>query len=198
MPKPHTRYGFWTFGWIEAERQIARAHAFNERWEQLIKIRELIYDDFVVPALSNPLTPTENAKLCEYGTDMAEWQALINNDIETANQHDLNKFATSIKKTALKAIKLCIKYKNYDNLTSVNYNAQTKTIQINGKDYYYLGNGQTPPKTQTSSIQRRTNNNHHQQEKEEDKYQIWVGVILVSCLLLDHRNAYELMKRLFR
>jgi len=177
MPKPHTRYGFWTFGWIEPERQIKRAHVFNERWEQLTKIRELIYNDFVVPALSNPLTPTENAKLCEYGTEMAEWQALINSDIETANQHDLNKFATSIKKTALKAIKLCIKYKNYDNITSVNYDAQKKTIQINGKDYYYLGNSHSVSKERPTKVEVA------REAKARDDFEanvrIWVIVALI-------------------
>ena len=182
MPKPHTRYGYWTFGWLQAEQQIARSNAFNERWDQLTKIRKLIYNDFVTPALTNPLTPNEHAKLCQYGTEMAEWQTLINNDIETANQHDLNKFATSIKKTALKAIKLCIKYKNYDNITSVNYNAQTKMIQINGKDYYYLGNSHSVSQKRPTKAQAAA----HSKANEEfgNNVQFWYYFFLAIIVLL--------------
>lgn len=140
MPKPHTRYGYWTFGWLQAEQQIDRTKAFNERWQHLNKTHQLLYQDFITPALSAQLTPAENTKLCEHNNDMAAWQTLIANGIEIANQHDLNKYATSIKKAALKAIRLCIKHKLYKDITTVHYNAKTKTILINNQDHYYLGN----------------------------------------------------------
>jgi hypothetical protein len=186
VPKPHTRYGAWTFGWIEAERQIDRAKAFNERWQHLMKVRELIYNDFVTTALAHTLTPTESAKLCEYNNDMEQWQIVIANDIEIANQHDLNKYATSIKKTALKAIKLCIKYKLYSDITSVQYNAETKTIQINNQDWYYLGNGQTPPKKRKTKAQAAKARAQAAKAKadEEDQIRIWTIIILAIFGLL--------------
>ena len=67
---------------------------------------------------------------------MNYWYNYINKNIRYANQNDLSRYATAIKKVAMKAIKLCKKYGACKNIQSVEYVAVEKTIYVNGKKRY--------------------------------------------------------------
>ena len=81
---PHG-YGFWTFGWIEAER-IAR---FNERWHRLTAVHEEVAEALLVPVDSICLPHRESEQILRHATDMGEWHAAIGSNINDANGNHL-------------------------------------------------------------------------------------------------------------
>lgn len=144
-------YGFWTFGWIEAER-IAR---FNERWHRLAAIHEEVTEALLVPMDSICLPQRESERILRHATDMGEWRAAIGSNINDANGNHLRRYATAIKTFILKAVRLCQKHRLHATVdVSVNdnetvsvpvadsefaYDAQRKMITANGNDLYFLG-----------------------------------------------------------
>jgi len=137
---PHG-YGFFTFGWKQAERDAARLGRFNERWQRLTKTHASIIDDFVTPldSVIDRMTALEHARLVDCTSAMWDWYHTINNSVNDARPNHLSHYATSIKKTAMKALSLCKKYDVRDDIASHAYDAARKMIVLNGQDRFYLG-----------------------------------------------------------
>ena len=121
-----------------AHREKASIEYFNLRWQQLTDIHQLVVKDFLQPLepFSGDLTYNEYAKLNEYVKDMDEWRSVINTNINNARQNHLSRYATAIKKAAMKSIKLCKKYGVYSDIHSVEYDGSKKMLMLNGKDHY--------------------------------------------------------------
>ena len=67
---------------------------------------------------------------------MDDWRDEINSHINDARQNHLSRYATAIKKVAMKSMKLCQKYQVYSDIDSVEYVASEKAIYLNGKKHY--------------------------------------------------------------
>lgn len=134
-------YRWYTFGFIQAEREAARVGRFNERWQRLLQIEDFVQTDFVSPLddVMDRMTVNEYSKLCDYVVEMTNWSTAINDAINDARQQHLSRYATAIKRTTLKALGLCKKYKVYDDIETYEYVAQRKVIVLNGRDLYFLG-----------------------------------------------------------
>ena len=119
----------------------AAVQRFNERWQRLQKIQNMVADDYVngLVSVQESLTQKEYDKLVERIRDSQEWADVIEKGIDVAVNADLSKYATSVKNVALMAIKLCIKYNVYDDIDSVSYDAGRKMIILNGEDFFLLG-----------------------------------------------------------
>lgn len=114
---------------------------FNERWERLGKIQNIVSDDYIdtLQPVINSITEKEWERLTNYIDDMKDWELAISNDIEIASYSHLSKLATRLKKVALTAIKLCKKYKVYGDIHTVSYDAKEKMIILNGQDFFFFG-----------------------------------------------------------
>jgi hypothetical protein len=134
-------YGFWTFGWIQAERTAARIGRFNERWHRLTTIHDYVRNELLTPldTASAKFTPLERGRLIGYASAMGEWFNAINSNVSNARQNHLSRYATAIKITAMRAIGLCKKYGVYNDITSYHYDARRKCVMLNGQELYYLG-----------------------------------------------------------
>jgi hypothetical protein len=84
-----------------------------------------------------------------------------------------------------------MKYKLYDNITSVNYNAQTKMIQINGKDYYYLGNSHSVSRKRPTKAQAAAKVQADQKFEEAVQFWVWVvaGIFIIFFLIQMFTNS---------
>ena len=120
---------------------FAAVQRFNERWQRLGKIQNMVADDYIdgLSSVQDAMTMKEYEKLTERIEDMQGWAAAIGESIDIANNGHLSKYATRIKNVALAAIKLCIKYQVYSDLESVSYDAKGKMILVNGEDFFFLG-----------------------------------------------------------
>jgi|GEM_PF-4120097 len=139
-------YGYFTFGWLEAEREFARIDKFNAKWQRLTRIHGYLQKDFLNPISAaveasdvDIMTPREFMKLWSCENLMNFWHNDINSNINIARLTHLSKYATSIKATALKAIGLCQKCKIYPDIASYGYEGKRKCVVLNGNDLYYLG-----------------------------------------------------------
>ena len=119
-------------------RENDRIEYFNLRWHKLRDIHDLVVKDFLQPLepFLGELTYNEYTKFNEYVEDMDEWRSVINENINNARQNHLSRYATSIKKAAMKSIKLCKKYGVYSDIHSVEYDGSRKMLMLNGKDRY--------------------------------------------------------------
>ena len=137
---PHG-YGYFTFGFNQAEREADRIRKFNERWKRLTTIHEYLLNDFVRPldSASERLTVSEYSKFVEYLEEVSSWNNAISSSIDDANQNHLTRYSTSIRKLAMKAIRLCQKYDVYGDIEAIEYVAKQKTIVFNGEALYYIG-----------------------------------------------------------
>ena len=148
-------YGYWTFGWLEAERAQERARnrneravRFNERWKRLKCIHESIKKDFVTKVEAyyhewwanheRRAPPNRYYQLFSDVQGMDWNRDQIAGDIEAATWGELSQYAVEIKKTAMKAIKLCIETKIRPDIRTVEYDAKRKVVRINGRDLYNL------------------------------------------------------------
>lgn len=124
----------------QANREDARVERFNEKWQRLNQIVDYVNGDFIGPLdrVADQMTEKELQKLQEYIADMSDWHHSINAHINEARQNHLSRYATAIKKTALKAMKLCQKYDVYTDIASVEYDGQRKMVLLNGVDQYYI------------------------------------------------------------
>ena len=121
-----------------ARREKARIEYFNRRWHKLRDIQQLVVKDFLQPLepFLDKMTRNEYIKLNEYRQDMNAWCDEINRHINDATQNHLSRYATAIKKVAMKSIKLCKKYRVYLNIQSIEYVASEKALYLNGKKHY--------------------------------------------------------------
>ena len=121
-----------------ARREKARIEYFNRRWQKLRDIHQLVVKDFLQPLepLLDKMSRNEYMKLNEYIQDMNDWRDEINRHINNATQNHLSRYATAIKKVAMKSIKLCKKYRAYSDIQSIEYVASEKALYLNGKKHY--------------------------------------------------------------
>jgi len=128
-------------GLRRARKDKARIENFNSRWEHLTEIHRLTTKDFIEPLepYASNMKSTEYLKFQELINDMNEWYNEINSNINQAKQSHLSRYATSIKKVAIRSIKLCKKYKVYPDIESVNYVASEKALYLNGNKHYTFG-----------------------------------------------------------
>lgn len=121
-----------------AKREKSRIAYFNWRWEHLNEIRERVIDDFVIPLepFIDCMTSNEHIKLNEYIQEMNDWYEEINRHINDATQNNLSRYATTIKKVAMKSIKLCKKYNVYTDIYSIEYVANEKALYLNEEKHY--------------------------------------------------------------
>ena len=137
---PHG-YGFFTFGWKQAGREIEREEKFNERYMRLCKIQHLANQRFLTPCEDNHdlMKESELIRLSGYVAEMSEWQIAIDESRENARQYHLTKYSTAIRKAVVTALKLCEKYKIGETISIVEYDSREKMIRLNGKDLYFIG-----------------------------------------------------------
>ena len=121
-----------------ARREKARIEYFNWRWQKLMGIHQLVVKDFLQPLepFLDKMSRNEYIKLNEYIQDMDDWRDEINRRINDATQNHLSRYATAIKKVAMKSIKLCKKYRLYSDIQSIKYVASEKALYLNGKKHY--------------------------------------------------------------
>jgi len=117
---------------------IEENDTFNTRWLRLNGIVPKVMDNFVMPLVEGQLTSNEWQKLQHDLTEMYGWHVNINDKINCATNTDLSRYATCIKRVALRSIKLCGKYK-ICNVESVEFASYSKTIVVNGEALYCLG-----------------------------------------------------------
>jgi len=120
------------------QRQKARINRFNSRWHKLRSIHNSVIEDFVHPLepVLKERSVNEYIKLSEYIRDMTDWHDEINSHINDATQNNLSRYATAIKKVAIKSMKLCKKYEVYSDIESIEYIAKEKTLYMNGRKHY--------------------------------------------------------------
>lgn len=137
---PHG-YGFFTFGWKQAEREIEREKKFDERYARLCAIQVLANERFLTPCENSQelMKEAELIRLAGYVSEMSEWQVAIDESRENARQNHLTKYSTAIRKSVVTAMKLCKKYGIGEPIDDVCYDAKEKTIKMNGKDLYCVG-----------------------------------------------------------
>ena len=121
-----------------ARREKARIEYFNWRWNKLRNIHQLLVKDMLQPLepFLNKMSSNEYIKLKEYIQDMDDWRDEINSHINDATQNHLSRYATAIKKVAMKSMKLCKKYRVYSDIQSIEYVASEKALYLNGKKHY--------------------------------------------------------------
>lgn len=121
--------------------QNARIDRFNAWWHGLNEIHRLVVQDFVEPLndVTAQMTSNEYTYLTTYIQEMNSWHDEINAHINDARMNHLSRYATAIKRTAVKSMKLCQKYKVYGDIQSVTYDATRKMILLNGRDQYCFG-----------------------------------------------------------
>ena len=122
-------------------QSYAAVQRFNERWQRLGKIQNMVGDDYVdgLTSVIDSITEKEFQKLQTQIEDMQAWATAIGESIDAAKNGHLSKYTTRIKNVALTAIKLCIKHHVYDDNQSVEYHAKRKMILLNGEDFFYFG-----------------------------------------------------------
>lgn len=133
-------------GWIgllfgairEAKRAKARVDKFNARWHRLTHIHRLVTNEFVEPLNVNfsKLTVSEQNAINNYVGEMNEWFNAIRGNINNSGLKHLSRYATAIKKTAMKSMIICKKYGIYSDIVSVEYDASRKVLLLNGRDHY--------------------------------------------------------------
>ena len=133
-------FGIFSSAMADLKRQKMRIEKFNNRWDKLSGTHKLIIRDYVEPVFRNidKLRDSEYALLSRYVKDMDGCHNAIKQNIKVANQRDLTKYATAIKETSLKAMKLCQKHHIKFGILSVEYDAQRKMIMLNNRDLYSL------------------------------------------------------------
>lgn len=121
-----------------SQTEKVRVEYFNRRWQKLWNIHQSVVKEFLQPLepLWNKMSRNEYLKLNRYIQDMNDWRDEINRNINNATQSHLSHYATAIKKTAVKSMKLCQKYGVYPDIQSIEYVAGEKTLYLNGKKYY--------------------------------------------------------------
>ena len=82
-------YGFFTFGWIQAEREAAWVNRFDERWHRLRGIHQQVTSGFIEPiiAVGELLTGAEAKKLGDDVHEATDWCSTINANIKNARQN---------------------------------------------------------------------------------------------------------------
>ena len=98
----------------------------------------MIVKDFLQPLepFLNKMTTNEYIKLKEYIQDMDDWHDEINRHINDATQNHLSRYATAIKRVAMKSKKLCQKYRVYSDIQPIEYVPSEKALYLNGKKHY--------------------------------------------------------------
>jgi hypothetical protein len=121
-----------------SKTEKVRVENFNRRWKKLWNIHQSVVKDFLQPLepLWDKMSRNEYLKLNGYIQDMNDWRNEINRHINNATQSHLSRYATAIKKTAMKSMELCQKYGVYPDIQSIEYVASEKTLYLNGKKYY--------------------------------------------------------------
>ena len=133
-------FDFLMFGGAEVIRN-AEEDEFNERWNRLVEIQGQLIDTFLCPMLSisDQMVVLEILELKRCLRVMCSWYATIAKDLDNANQHHLSRYAASIAKAAITAIRLCAKYDVCDDIRYVDYVSRREMIVLNGGDLWFLG-----------------------------------------------------------
>ena len=87
-------------------RQAGAIDNFNERWNRLVKIHNLVLSEWVTGELSRQSSNNELIKLKKYIVEAKEWNTAIDGNIDDAKQSHLSKYSTQLKNMALTSMKL--------------------------------------------------------------------------------------------
>ena len=119
------------------QREKEKVARFNERWQKLNHIYISVPKNFLVPLepLQERLTNNELTKLYEYLVEMKWWRTHISNNINSARQSDLSRYAVCLKQVAIKSMKLCKKYGVRSDIQTIEYIAKKKILYLNGRKY---------------------------------------------------------------
>jgi hypothetical protein len=131
--------GAWRKAQADA-RQLDRANAsvavFNARWQKLNGIRGDVTERFVKPLVHRTLSAGDGQRLNLDLQEVDGWANAIANNINAAKAAHLSRYATCLKRLALRSIKLCKKYNVYSNITSVTFLTYNKMLVLNGQNLY--------------------------------------------------------------
>jgi len=126
------------YGAMEQEQNNNAIERFNERWKRLGNIQNDLAEKFVDELLGK-LSGDDHDALMPHVEEVLTWQNDINERLDIAEDKHLTEYAMHLKNIAMLAIKLCKKYKIYDDITSFKYSEREQIIQLNGEDLYFLG-----------------------------------------------------------
>lgn len=134
---------YWVNRHLQDKRQkVASAVAtekFNEKWHRLEKIRNNLHEHFITPLNGINVSAAEANAFHGLLVESNDRRKFIQESINSCSVTELSKYATSIKKLALLAFKLCKKYQIYSDIDNVIYKASDKAIFLNGEIIYFLG-----------------------------------------------------------
>jgi len=126
------------YGAMKQEQSNDAIESFNTRWQRLCEIQDDLEERFVDVLLAE--VSDDESELLDLCVDKAlSWQQDINERLDIAEDKHLTEYASHLQKTALTALKLCKKYKVYNDIKSFCYDANERMIKLNDKDLYFLG-----------------------------------------------------------
>lgn len=120
-------------------KQAANALAqVNARWKLLVDIHHDLQERFIDKVLVQ-LNDKDKLMLIPRLKKIATLKQYVFDHMETVEARYLHQYAFCLKEAAMLAIKMCKKYKVYDDIESFKYNAETKMVELNGEGLYFLG-----------------------------------------------------------
>jgi len=123
----------------------------NTRFESLVDIHEDLQQRFITKVLAQ-LNDKDALQLTDRIKKIETLKQQISEHTKSIETRDLHQYAFSLKEAAMLAMKLCKAYKVYNNMKSINYNAETRMIELNGEELYFFGEAKHQPKASEASL----------------------------------------------
>jgi hypothetical protein len=134
---------YWVGRHLQSQRRIQAQNSsidkFNEKWRRLQDIYEKVLDHFVRPLQDKEISRKEFEALNSANEAARALREHVRRNINDCGANDLSKYATQVKKLALTSMRICADLGVYTDIEEVSYSAVTKSIMLNGQQFYYLG-----------------------------------------------------------
>jgi hypothetical protein len=119
-------------------QQDAKLKKFNEKWHHLNKVKDHLAANFIAPMNGCEVSEAKNRKLLACWDDVVNCQSAIAANINNCSMTDLSKYATALKRLSLHALAMCKMLNIYNDIEECHYNADEKSIFLNGSVLYDL------------------------------------------------------------
>ncbi|MDX8387002.1 MAG: hypothetical protein R8M46_00515 [Ghiorsea sp.] len=127
---------------------------FNARWKLLVDIHNDLQERFIGRVLVK-MNGKDRLIFTHHLNKIETLQKHIFDNVKTVEPTILHQYAFNLKETAILAIKMCKKYKTYDDIKSFKYNTDSKMIELNGEDLYFLGETKKQFEPSVSSLTKK-------------------------------------------